>query len=327
MCTDLAIGVESLEDVLNGTCANGECVVVDGSPLCRCDFGWRDEFCDREAKNLKWNYLFAIGLPIVILAALVFYAKKRTGETFTNVPARFVTQSPWGSVSTTVLFYYRSAVFIGWLGLHISQLQSRVGFIYRTFTVISSTLFMVTFLLGALLSLKALDRQPEGNMSDPGNLAYRVFWVAEEVLISATVLICLVVWLILLPALSANGQPEVVVNLYSFFQHGINVLLIVIDFYLNSLHVELKHGAFVLIYAAAYALLHGLLMGGRDARDKPVRPIYFFLSLENGTFLVWLIGLILIIVLFHLVSFGLSKLKMRIVGQRIEVDDEKKISA
>lgn len=219
LCDTLLDGIADVDEVLNGTCFAGDCRAVDGSAVCSCDDGYRDDLCDRGAVALDWNYAVAIGLPVVVLGLAVWFAVTRVNSTvFEGVPQSAVTDSPWSWCGPKTIFAYRASVALFWMSLSINQLANRGFLIYKAFTIWTSTLLLTMLLLGTYLSFKSI-RDPQ----EPGaglTKAGKVYWTMQTVIVTHSMLIATVVWVVLLPASAAVGNEGNALNFdrYVFWQ-------------------------------------------------------------------------------------------------------------
>lgn len=330
LCEELLEGLASATDALDAGCVNGECRVVKAEAICRCDSGWRDDLCDRFAEPLEWNWAVGILLPLGLIFACGYYARARLGPTFESVKPSDLVTSPFSWATPKVILGYRVFIFLFWSAIAISQYANKGVIILVAFTIMNSNLLWVYFGVGSYLSFKALRAGPPaaGEEERPLNLLERSFWVAQQVELVTALLIAAVVWFILLPAVVAQGDDtENVVNFNSFFQHGINVFFMFVDwFFFSNLYIVRSHVVFAFIWSCIYALFHILWLLIRDVSlDRPLTPIYPFLSPESGALAIWEIGLLVVISIFWGLALLFNRLKRNLVGNAAAAEDGAKV--
>ncbi|GBG24197.1 Stabilin-2 [Hondaea fermentalgiana] len=312
-CSVLAEGLADFSRVLEGPCVYGECEIINGSPTCDCDAGYRDEMCDRYAEAIPANYAAAIGFPLVMMILCFFLLWKKASASF-DVPRAASTHSPWRWAGPRVILVFRSVIFLYWIILQIRQ-QVRTDYSsLRFFTVWNSYLLLAYFALGVFLSVRSLVREPSGPM---GKLE-RVHWVVSQVEFACAMLVACVTWGILLPS-AAEDNREMFLNLESYSQHAANVVLMGIDFFLCGYIAVPVHLPFLWFWGSLYSLFHGFYMLARDQNGMPLEPVYPFLTTESSLLIVWLLGLLLVLTLFAGIVFLLSKLKRRCLGDDLLV--------
>lgn len=161
-----------------------------------------------------------------------------------------------------------------------------------------------TALLGDNLSVRRASSHADRSAND---------WISLELLLdvclATSLLISFVVWTILYPYAVKIHHPETILNGVSYFQHGLNVLLLQIDFFCTQHHVSLKAVPLIMIWPSLYALFAWLLHGTIAKGFWP----YPFLQVDTPWAPLWYGG----ILVAHLLFFGLVWLVSR-VKQRLQ---------
>mmetsp|Transcript_61 Transcript_61/g.332 ORF Transcript_61/g.332 Transcript_61/m.332 type:complete len:187 (-) Transcript_61:164-724(-) len=88
----------------------------------------------------------------------------------------------------------------------------------------------------------------------PGTLKNAV-WVMFEVFTAVSILICVVVWTVLIPAFEASGNTLALKLMYSWFgltAHNANVALMAFELLVNRLSFRGSHMPFVICYGLVY---------------------------------------------------------------------------
>ena len=138
-----------------------------------------------------------------------------------------------------------------------------------------------------------------------------VHWIDLELLLdvclAASLLICVVVWTILYPYAVKTGHPEKILNGVSYCQHGLNVLLLQLDF-LSTEHLVSKDTLpLIMGWPSVYAIFAWIVHGTVAKGFWP----YPFLELNTPWAPLWYGGLlaahIIALILVMLLSMAKQK--------------------
>lgn len=156
-----------------------------------------------------------------------------------------------------------------------------------------------TALLGDNLSVRRASSHADRNAND---------WISLELLLdvclATSLLISFVVWTILYPYAVKIHHPEAILNGVSYCQHGINVLLLQIDFFCTQHRVSLEAVPLIIAWPSVYALFAWLLHGTIAKGFWP----YPFLEVNTPWAPFWYGG----ILVAHLLFFGFVWLVSRV---------------
>ncbi|CAH0481721.1 unnamed protein product [Peronospora belbahrii] len=134
-------------------------------------------------------------------------------------------------------------------------------------------------------------------------------WIDLELLfdvcLAASLLICVVVWSILYPYAVKTGHPEKILNGVSYCQHGINVLLLQIDFAATKHLVSSNALPLIMGWPSVYAVFAWIVHGTVVKGFWP----YPFLDLETPWAPFWYGGLLAAHIMALLLVMLLSKVK------------------
>jgi hypothetical protein len=101
-------------------------------------------------------------------------------------------------------------------------------------------------------------------------------------------------------------------------EHGINTILIIVEFRLNHLVTQWSNAVFAsFLWPGTYSLF--IVISHATWLDE--WP-YYFLDTSKPTAPAWYLGLILIHLVFFFLTIGASKLKQRFLPELIGVEDE-----
>lgn len=185
----------------------------------------------------------AIGVPVgfilIALYGVVRHERVTNGGDWDLNYETLVT-SPFKFISPSMILGFRIFVFFFAFGLQIAQIATladrfdgaRAYTLWAAYTIWNFSLLIIYFGLGSYLSFIYVTGRAVPH--DRLFLHERMFWVVQEVEFPNTILVFLVVWMVLYPGTLAVGNPEAVVNFFSFFQHGINMLVMFLDFWFTG---------------------------------------------------------------------------------------------
>ncbi|KAL7684630.1 hypothetical protein Plhal304r1_c035g0109981 [Plasmopara halstedii] len=136
-------------------------------------------------------------------------------------------------------------------------------------------------------------------------------WIDLELLLdiclSVSLLICVVVWVVLYPYAVKIGHPEMILNGVSYCQHGINVLLLQIDFFATRHYVSRDALPLIMGWPSVYAVFAWIVHGTVARGFWP----YPFLDLDTPWAPFWYGGLLSAHILTLLLVMLMSKAKNR----------------
>jgi hypothetical protein len=134
-------------------------------------------------------------------------------------------------------------------------------------------------------------------------------WIDLELLLdvclAASLLISVVVWTVLYPYAVRTGHPEKILNGVSYCQHGVNVLLLQIDFFATRHLVSRDALPLIMGWPSVYAVFAWIVHGTVAKGFWP----YPFLDLDTPWAPFWYGGLLAAHVLALLLMLILSKVK------------------
>lgn len=118
-----------------------------------------------------------------------------------------------------------------------------------------------------------------------------------DVLLATSILIAVVVWTILLPYAERIHQRDKILNWVSYCQHGVNVVLLQIEFLATHHRASVDALPLMLLWPSIYAIFAWILHGTVARGFWP----YPFLDLDTPWAPAWYLGLLLA----HLAAFAL----------------------
>ncbi|CAH0484300.1 unnamed protein product [Peronospora farinosa] len=136
-------------------------------------------------------------------------------------------------------------------------------------------------------------------------------WIDLELLLdvclAASLLICVVVWTILYPYAVKTGHPEKILNGVSYCQHGVNVLLLQLDF-LATRHLVSKDALpLIMGWPSVYAVFAWIVHGTVAKGFWP----YPFLEVNTPWAPLWYGGLLAAHIMALILVMLLSKVKQK----------------
>ncbi|KAE8915174.1 hypothetical protein PF005_g6255 [Phytophthora fragariae] len=136
-----------------------------------------------------------------------------------------------------------------------------------------------------------------------------VHWIDLELLLdvclAASLLICAVVWAVLYPYAVKIGHPETILNGVSYCQHGVNVLLLQMDFFATRHQVSRDAFPLVMGWPSVYAVFAWIVHGTVARGFWP----YPFLDLDTPWAPLWYGGLLAAHVVALMLVMLLSRVK------------------
>lgn len=128
-----------------------------------------------------------------------------------------------------------------------------------------------------------------------------------DICLAASLLICVVVWIVLYPYAVKIGHPEMILNVVSYCQHGVNVLLLQIDFFATRHFVSRDALPLIMGWPSVYAVFAWIVHGTVARGFWP----YPFLDLDTPWAPFWYGGLLGSHILAFVLMMVLSKVKHR----------------
>ncbi|GLE00370.1 hypothetical protein PINS_up009127 [Pythium insidiosum] len=126
-----------------------------------------------------------------------------------------------------------------------------------------------------------------------------------DVCLSVSLLIGVVVWTILYPYAKQIGHPEVLLNWVSYCQHGVNIVLLQIDFVATHHSVSVDALPLIIAWPTAYCLFAWIIHGTITHGFWP----YPFLRLDTPWAPVWYGGLLVAHLCVFVLMLYLTRLK------------------
>jgi len=248
------------------------------------------------------------GVAVTVIGCI--FGLVRSSQEMWNFPRSKTWLPVWSSVPPLALFIFRTIAFLynlsvqigGFFVFDIGQLQY--------FTIWNYCLLVLFFGMGAVVS--GLACFAKSNPDDPPNLFHKFFIVTYQICLTLVVIVDTVLWGILYPlAKKANEDHPgsfdmyIILNFFSYNQHGINFVWLLIEFLLNDLPFFPVHVFCVLLWAACYAIFAWIFNSFTDWWAYP------FLETRVPESPLWYIGLLAIHVIIFFVWYGFYRLKLR----------------
>jgi hypothetical protein len=282
---------------------NGHCKVINATlSKCDCPEGHKGIKCDELVQPLTYVYGISGTLYFICFFVSIFLAKQRYQETkgqeFDVAHVNSVTASK-SSIPKWVLLGTRLATFIFAFGVHINNVKTNVETAYMYtwifYTVWNFITVIIYFAFGTTLSFFAVVFPDMYSTSPFLKKLSPIFLMLLHVELPNTMLVDIVLWAILYPTC---GKPcPNMENFTSYVEHIINFFLMSFDFWLSSNVFSRRNVQYLVLYAACYAIFSMSWTLARDSDGH--RPIYFFLDASNPFQPLWVVGVMLI----HLVFF------------------------
>ncbi|BDA51438.1 hypothetical protein COCOBI_18-3160 [Coccomyxa sp. Obi] len=157
-----------------------------------------------------------------------------------DLPSHVVIKSRWGAGSPYYLFLYRLALLAWCFGLLVSHTLSVGHYIFGYFTIWTWCLLTTYFLLATMASYRGL-RRPKSPKQTVDRLEFSVIAVLH-VVVAAVMMVDSLTWLVLVPMLRSNPDPEKVrwaekmfFNFYSYNTHGANMAFILAELFFSAI--------------------------------------------------------------------------------------------
>lgn len=225
-------------------------------------------------------------------------------------------KGPWCSL--TALLRFRLAAVAFYAGVQIYDLY-RTRFLclifYTSWNFIAQgTYFAVAAARTRQAQLRARDGyaallEPASSPPAAATSSRGRKWISLDlvldVCLATSILISVVVWTILYPYAVKLHRPESVLNLVSYCQHALNVVVLQIDFFCTRHHVSLQALPLMVAWTSIYTVFTWVLHGTIAKGFWP----YPFLELDTPYAPLWYGGLLAAHVLGLLAVYALSRFK------------------
>ena len=132
-----------------------------------------------------------------------------------------------------------------------------------------------------------------------------------EVALPLSWLVTIVLWGILLPADLMKYHVCHECNFFSYNQHAVNTIVLLVEFGLNDLVVTWRHVGLAVIWSVTYCVFSWVVHAATDPGFWP----YFFLQLNTPMAIVWYPALLLLGIGLYAAAVGASHLKRRCVAR------------
>ena len=132
-----------------------------------------------------------------------------------------------------------------------------------------------------------------------------------EVALPLSWLVTIVLWGILLPADLMKYHVCHECNFFSYNQHAVNTIVLLVEFGLNDLVVTWRHVGLAVIWSVTYCVFSWAVHAATDPGFWP----YFFLQLNTPMAIVWYPALLLLGIGLYAAAVGASHLKRRCVAR------------
>eukprot|EP00301_Raphidiophrys_heterophryoidea_P020649 c5287_g1_i1.p1 GENE.c5287_g1_i1~~c5287_g1_i1.p1 ORF type:complete len:321 (+),score=53.73 c5287_g1_i1:44-964(+) len=251
----------------------------------------------------------------ILIACGVYFQKKNT--LFPKpITIEHVAVSRWAFVSSKMLLWFRVLYFLLSLSISVAQFGVRPSQILLIFfTNWCYYLETVYFGLVAYISFVYLrtqpatnphlsrKRSPTENEPQQDNINPSTQKLVPQPLLRAVQITCVIIstcclfvavitWCILLPNALHNHSAQYFLDVFSYFQHAINVPAILFEYLGNSISIHPTHVIFVLGWVTIYAL-HALIIQACHTRSP-----YFITDIKTPAVILWFIGMMLVVVVF-----------------------------
>jgi hypothetical protein len=276
----------------------------------------------------SWSYALIIAavISLILLSIIVktvHYFKEHEKGLSEPLPHTRVFRttgigSPMGlCVFRVIVFFYSASVLGVFLGIAgINQL--------RFFTVWNYTLFTIFFGLASLVSLSEVSHFMRYG-SYRSTAITPITWVGElvqigyELALPMSMLVTSAQWGVLLPLALKEGKDKadmdiMFFNFCGYNMHGLNVLIMIVEFSLNIMPIEAIDAAYVVVWPSAYAVVIFILnstVGGWP---------YTIVNTYTSVAPLWYAGLFLANLFFYFFWMAMSRIKFNTSCARQQIE-------
>ena len=255
----------------------------------------------------EWEYAVVTAEIFVAVGIATWYIRKNNDQykrSISIIPKDQLWKST--GLSPTQLTFFRAVVFLYFVSIQCYQLINHGVHCLAFYTTWNFILQIVYFGLMSLLSW----RIQTGRRVSPAWV--HATFILFDICFACCFLVAVVLWLILYPLAKRDGTASHLLNVVSYTQHGINVLILCLEFGFNHLSVQPLHGAFLVYWPTTYALFAWIVHGSTTRGFWP----YPFMKVREPYSPLWYLGLLFAHLCFFGIVYGASQLKRRFVAQK-----------
>jgi len=261
-----------------------------------------------------WSYPLCIAGTIATLTLCFIFL------TVYNSPRHwdFLVSNMWGSnmVSPFVLGVFRIVSFIYLFCTLTSFLVITTFVNLRFYTTWNYLLLTIYFAIGSWYSLRAFiffKRHGHFHSLEEIGALGNIFIVLHQLCCTMTILVDIILWGVMLPLLISTGSPtDDIFNFWSYTQHAINFIFVLIEFLFCQLPWHKLHSLFALIWAGYYIIFSWIYYEFEAVWAYP------FLEPRVWTAPLWYLGLAICHVLFFFVWYLFFRLRDRKYPLKLE---------
>eukprot|EP00298_Acanthocystis_sp_HF-20_P006123 c16075_g1_i1.p1 GENE.c16075_g1_i1~~c16075_g1_i1.p1 ORF type:complete len:285 (-),score=54.91 c16075_g1_i1:72-926(-) len=258
------------------------------------------------------------GIGLIISIGYGLFSQKKLiqnyGPDADNFSCDRIITSGFKKINTKTLFLFRFTYFLFCCGIIITDLvlHGQTTLVFYTFWN-----YCIQTVYFGLTSIHYLyfKQQPESAPKIRSSI-----YILFQLNLTLVLFVSFVTWVILLPDALAQNKEWILLNFVSYCEHAINVLIIVTEFILNTMNIQIFYFTFVIAWLLLYSVFCVIfqLSGGFSP--------YFFTSIDSPYTILWLIGIIFVLFLFYLFTFGLGKLKTYFLSSSSSASSSSSIS-
>jgi len=210
-------------------------------------------------------------------------------------------------ISSFILFLIRLLFSLFSTAINIWALAIKGKVFFEYFTQWNFTVLMIFFWIMTYFSLRKVLRKDETQRKiNSAELAVGILaWAMYHMELVCALFIDIVVWGILFPWMTANDNKTGANNVQndlitpiSISCHAVNFVMMLIEFILNRLPFSRYFCLFSIMWGCLYAIFQWIYYYSPNGRW-----VYPFMNLQKGPAVVWYVGFIVLLVLFHLGAY------------------------
>lgn len=255
---------------------------------------------------------FAMIFIVSCLITFIYQARKRGWMRWheckdARAAGSYLLDVKWLFVMRLVITLYAFGI---WCDIWTNDAQ---GLVY--YTVWSYTLLNAYFMLATYHSFQAM-RRGDVLLTSPSRLN-KFTCVLFQIVFTTCLLVDVVLWGILLPNQKKNHPEQCCGQFYNFSSynvHGVNLLLICVDFIFSRHEITPAHAVYCVIYPLVFGVFSWIYhaAGGKW--------VYFFLDTSAKAAGAWYLGLCALHLMFFLVIWIVGKVKRFLVAKYFPVE-------
>lgn len=258
----------------------------------------------------EWEYPLVSAEIIMSVCVATYFARKHAKSyriTLSSVHNDAIWQST--RVSPMYLTCFRFIVLLYFIGIQLYSFYKNGTHPLLFYTTWNFILQIVYFAVVSYLSWQIQrDRQVAQSIV---HAAFILF----DVCFTCSFLVATVLWFILYPMYKKAGTEAQVFTFTSYTQHGINVLVLLIEFAMNQFEIQPVHAAFVVYWPTIYALFAWIVHSENSFWPYP------FMEVREPYSPLWYLGLLIAHLCFFSIALLASTLKSRyITNSRKNID-------